>query len=119
MERLERSLAVVAPPPLSEAAAAAMCPTEGVRDLERSGRIIVLDGDLAYAMTTYDQITATALRLAAVAPLTPAALRDATGTSRKYVMAILEDLDRRAILRRTPGGHIPGPRAARSVVTAP
>ena len=42
-------------------------------------------------------------------PLTPAAYRDATGTSRKYVMAILEDLDRRAILRRTPDGHVPGP----------
>ena len=119
MQRLERSLAVVAPPPLSEAADAASCPAEGVRELERSGRIVVLDGDLAYATTTYDEISATALRLAAAAPLTPAALRDATGTSRKYVMAILEDLDRRAILRRTPGGHVPGPRAARSAVTAP
>ena len=57
-------------------------------------------------------------RLAATAPLTPALLRDATGTSRKYVMAILEDLDRRGILRRTPDGHIPGPRAARSVAAA-
>jgi hypothetical protein len=45
------------------------------------------------------------------APLTPAALRDATGTSRRYVMAILEDLDRRAVLRRTPDGHVPGSRA--------
>jgi hypothetical protein len=26
-------------------------------------------------------------------------------------MAILEDLDRRAILRRTPDGHVPGPKA--------
>ena len=50
--------------------------------------------------------------MAAVTPLTPAALRDATGTSRKYVMAILEDLDRRAILRRTPNGHVPGVRAS-------
>ena len=72
MDRLERSLAVAAPPPLSEAAAAAACPTEGVRELERSGRIVVLDGDLAYATTTYDEITATALRLATTAPLTPA-----------------------------------------------
>ena len=98
----------------SEAAATAACPTEGVRELERSGRIVVLDDDLAYATPTYDEITATALRLATTAPLTPAALRDATGTSRKYVMAILEDLDRRGILRRTPDGHVPGPRAARS-----
>ena len=27
-------------------------------------------------------------------------------------MAILEDLDRRGILRRTDAGHVPGPRAA-------
>ena len=50
-----------------------------------------------------------ALAMAARAPLTPAAFRDATGTSRKYVMAILEDLDRRGILRRTRGRPRPGP----------
>jgi hypothetical protein len=55
-----------------------------------------------------------ALELARETPLTPAAFRDATGTSRKYVLAILEDLDRRDILRRTPEGHIPGPRAPRA-----
>jgi CRP-like cAMP-binding protein len=119
MARLERSLSVASPPPLDEAASAAGCPTEGIRELERTGRIVVLDDDLAYATTTYDEITGTALRLATTAPLTPAALRDATGTSRKYVMAILEDLDRRGILRRTPAGHVQGPRAARSPVTAP
>jgi hypothetical protein len=32
-------------------------------------------------------------------------------------MAILEDLDRRAILRRTEAGHVPGPRA--STIAAP
>jgi hypothetical protein len=50
--------------------------------------------------------------MAAAGPLTPAAYRDATGTSRKFVMAILEDLDRRGVLRRTDAGHVPGPRAA-------
>jgi CRP-like cAMP-binding protein len=117
MARLEKSLRVAAPPPLNEAASAAGCPTEGIRELERTGRIEVVDDDLAYATTTYDDITGTALRLATTAPLTPAALRDATGTSRKYVMAILENLDRRGILRRTPDGHVPGARAARSAVT--
>jgi hypothetical protein len=29
------------------------------------------------------------------------------------VMALLEDLDRRGVLRRTPTGHVPGPRAPR------
>ncbi|MEO8437867.1 MAG: selenocysteine-specific translation elongation factor [Chloroflexota bacterium] len=111
MDRLEQALAVAAPPALADAARAASCPTSGIRELERAGRIVVLEPDLAYASTTYRDIAATALVLAASAALTPAALRDATGTSRKYVMAILEDLDRRGILRRTAEGHVPGPRA--------
>ena len=83
--------------------------------LERAGRIVILDADLAYAMSTYRELTARALSMAADAPLTPAAFRDATGTSRKYVMALLEDLDRRAILRRTPAGHVPGAKAPTAV----
>jgi hypothetical protein len=111
MERLETALAVPAPPPLGDAARDTGCRPEDVRALERAGRIVVLGPDLAYAMSTYRDLAATALAMAARVPLTPAAYRDATGTSRKYVMAILEDLDRRAILRRTPDGHVPGPRA--------
>jgi hypothetical protein len=117
MDRLERSLSVAAPPSLTDAAQAAGCAPAGIRRLEEDGRIVVLAPDLAYATATYERLEATALALAATAPLTPAVLRDATGTSRKYVMAILEDLDRRGILRRTPDGHRPGPRAPRSVVT--
>ena len=71
----------------------------------------MLEPDLAYAASTYRGLEAMALSLAAKVPLTPAAFRDATGTSRKYVMAILFDLDRRGVLRRTPDGHVPGPRA--------
>ncbi len=114
MDRLVTALAVVAPPPLGEAAKRAGCPPGGIRELERAARIVVLETDLAYAMPTYRDLAAVALRLAGAAPLTPAAFRDATGTSRKYVMAILEDLDRRAILRRTPAGHVPGPKAPTS-----
>jgi hypothetical protein len=49
--------------------------------------------------------------MAARGPLTPAAYRDAIGSSRKYVMAILEDLDRRELLRRTDAGHVLGRRS--------
>jgi hypothetical protein len=111
MDRLVAALASVAPPPLGEAARAAGCPPAAIRELERSGRIVLLEPDLAYALTTYRELAARALSMAAAAPLTPAAFRDATGTSRKYVMAILEDLGRRAILRRTPEGHVPGAKA--------
>ena len=118
MDRLESLLAQSAPPSLAEAARAATCPPEGVRALERAARIVVLEADLAYAMSTYRDLAARALAMAAREPLTPAAYRDATGTSRKYVMAILEDLYRRAVLQRTPAGHVPGPRAPRPAGTA-
>jgi selenocysteine-specific elongation factor len=115
MDRLERLLDGPAPPPLAESARRAGCPAAAVRALESSGRIVVIDDDLAYAARAYRALERTALGLATATPLTPAALRDATGTSRKYVMAILEDLGRRGVLRRTPEGHVPGPRAALEV----
>jgi hypothetical protein len=74
---------------------------------------VILGPDLAYAAATYQVLAARALAMAAIAPLMPAAFRDETGTSRKYVLAILEELDRSGVLRRTPDGHVPGPRAPR------
>jgi hypothetical protein len=118
MNRLEAALAVAAPPPLDDAAVAAGCPPEGVRALQAEGRIVRIGTDLAWAAGSYTRLAALALDLARTAPLTPAAFRDATGTSRRYVLAILEDLDRREILRRTPEGHIPGPRAPRPQAVA-
>ncbi len=112
MDRLVAALSVVAPPPLREAARAAGCPDAGIRLLEASNRIVRLDDDLAWSASAYADLTERALEMAAREPLTPAAFRDATGTSRKYVMVVLEDLGRRAILARTPAGHVPGSRAA-------
>ena len=112
MGRLETALDVPAPPSLAEAARATGCPPAGIRVLEDEGRLIRVADDLAWAAGSWRWLARTALDHASRAPLTPAALRDATGTSRKYVMALLEDLDRRQILLRTPGGHVPGPRAA-------
>ncbi|HEX2755881.1 MAG TPA: SelB C-terminal domain-containing protein, partial [Candidatus Limnocylindrales bacterium] len=111
MDRLVAALSTVSPPPLTSAARAAGCPPEGIRLLEQANRIVRLDDDLAWAFPAWRDLAARAIELARGGPLTPAAYRDATGTSRKYVMALLEDLDRRAILRRTPAGHVPGPRA--------
>jgi hypothetical protein len=111
MDQLERTLSVAAPPSLAEAARAAGCPPEGIRLLESTGRIVRLEDDLAWAAVTLRELEDLALRLAENAPLAPAAFRDATGTSRRYALAVIEDLDRRGILRRTPAGHVPGPRA--------
>jgi selenocysteine-specific elongation factor len=113
MARLEAALSVPAPPSLAEAATAAGCPPEGVRALQADGRIVRIGTDLAWSTATYRGLAAMALELARDGPLSPAAFRDASRTSRKYVLAILEDLDRRQILMRTPEGHVPGPRAPR------
>ncbi|CAN5842069.1 selenocysteine-specific translation elongation factor [soil metagenome] len=110
-DRLVAALDATLPPPLAGAAAEMGCTPDTVRALEREGRIVVLTDDLAWSQEAYARLRAAALDLARRGPLTPAALRDATGTSRKVVMAILEDLDRRGILRRTVAGHVPGPRA--------
>ena len=109
MDRLEAALAVAAPPSLAQAARDADCPPAGIRALEAEGRIARLQDDLAWASTTYKALVKQALAIAATGPLSPAAFRDATGTSRKYVLVILEDLDRRGLLRRTDSGHVLGP----------
>jgi selenocysteine-specific elongation factor len=116
MDRLEAALSVPAPPSLEVAAAEVGCPADGVRALQAAGRIVRLGTDLAWSTATYHQLAGVALDQARAGPLSPAAFRDATGTSRKYVLAILEDLDRRGVLTRTPEGHIPGPRAPRQEV---
>ena len=118
MDRLEAALNVRAPPDLAVAAQAAGCPPEGVRALESSGRIVRIEADLAWAAPTFQRLAAIALGIARREPLTPAALRDATGTSRRYVMPLIEDLNRRGILVRTPAGHVPGPRAPHEPETA-
>jgi selenocysteine-specific elongation factor len=111
MDRLESALDGPAPPGLAEAARSVGCPAAGIRALEAAGRIVRVEVDLAWSSPAFARLQAAALRLATPGPVTPAALRDATGTSRKYVMALLEELNRRGILARTPAGHVRGPRA--------
>jgi hypothetical protein len=111
MARLEALLDCPAPPALAEAARAVACPTAGIRALESAGRIVRVEADLAWSAPAFARLQSAALGLATSGPVTPAALRDATGTSRKYVVALLEELDRRGFLARTPGGHVRGPRA--------
>ncbi len=113
MDRLEALLDVPAPPDLSDAAGITGCPPEGIRALEKAGRIVRVGDDLAWSTSAFRALEDTAVAMARRGPLAPAALRDATGTSRRVVMPLLEDLNRRGILARTAAGHVPGPRAPR------
>jgi hypothetical protein len=113
MDRLEQALAVNAPPGLADATRSTGCPPDGVRELVASGRIVRLEPDLAYAASTFRALETLAVGMARDRPLTPAAFRDATGTSRRYVMVLLDEFGRRGLLVRTDAGHVPGPRAGR------
>jgi selenocysteine-specific elongation factor len=111
MARLESQLDVNVPPSLAEAARAAGCPPEGLRQLEASGRIVRVEDDLAWSATRYATLRDLALGMARRGPLAPAAFRDAIGGNRRVALALLEDLGRRGFLRRTDAGHVLGPRA--------
>ncbi|MGH2406803.1 MAG: selenocysteine-specific translation elongation factor [Candidatus Limnocylindrales bacterium] len=111
MERLVAALRTATPADLADAASGAGCPPEGLRALETSGRIVRLTPSLAYAAEIWADLQSMALGLAARGAVTPAELRDASGTSRKYAVAVLEELDSRGLLRRGPDGHRLGPRA--------
>ncbi|HJW21220.1 MAG TPA: selenocysteine-specific translation elongation factor [Candidatus Limnocylindrales bacterium] len=111
MARLEATLDVDVPPSLAEAARAAGCPPEGLRQLEASGRIVRVEDDLAWCAPRYGTVRDLAVAMAQRGPLAPAAFRDALGGNRRVALALLEDLGRRGILRRTDAGHVLGPRA--------
>ena len=111
LARLEAALDVDVPPSLAEAARSAGAPADGVAALQRSGRIVRVEDDLAWSASRYASLRERAVSMARRAPLPPAAFRDAIGGNRRIALALLEDLGRKGILRRTDGGHVPGPRA--------
>jgi selenocysteine-specific elongation factor len=111
MARLEAALDVNVPPSLADAAREAGCPAEGLRALESAGRIVRVEDDLAWSASRYATLRDLALDMARRGPLPPAAFRDAIGGNRRVALAVLEDLGRRGLLRRTDAGHVLGPRA--------
>ena len=58
MDRLEHALSVAAPPALAAAAREAGCSAAGIRELERAGRIVLIEPDLAYATPTFRETAA-------------------------------------------------------------
>ena len=111
MDRLVAALDTPAPGSLADAARTAGCPPDAIRELAVRGEIVRIEDDLAFSGAAWDRIEATAIGLAREGPLPPAVLRDALGSSRRYVMAILEELNRQGLLVRTPAGHVLGQRA--------
>ena len=91
-------------------------PPEGVdreelRELQRRGLVVERDG-CWFAATAVDEATLVVARLLADAPegITVAALRDALGTSRKYLLPLLHHLDANGVTRRRGDLRVAGPR---------
>ncbi len=84
-----------------------------VQVLLDSGEAVELR-ELVYSRTALDRAEErVAQALQAQGPLTVAAVRDVLGTSRKYVLPLLEYLDTRGVTRRQGEVRVPGPRLLR------
>ena len=90
-----------APPGLAAAAAAAGASPSLVRELEAGGEIVRLAPDLAVvAAALPEAVERLRAVFAAEGPLTAARAKDALGTTRKYALPLLEELDRRGHTNR-------------------
>jgi selenocysteine-specific elongation factor len=90
-----------APPRLSEAVASTGVPEAVVRQLERQGVVVRLAPDLVLAAEAIPA-AADCLRAAfGEQAFTAAQAKDTWGTTRKYAVPLLEELDRRALTRRS------------------
>ena len=82
-----------------------------VRELVRQGLVVERDG-VYFAPGAVDQAVQTVARLLAESPegVTVSAIREALGTSRKYLLPLLAHMDAGGITRRRGDLRIPGPR---------
>ncbi len=82
-----------------------------LRELVRRGHVVTRDGMYFHA-DTIDAAAALAAQLLSSSPsgFTVAAFRDATATSRKFVLPLVAELDARGVTRRRDDLRIAGPR---------
>lgn len=85
-----------------------------VRALARAGAVIELDG-VVFATSALDEARDRIARVVVEREaVTIAELRDVLGTSRKYILPIVNRMDAEGVTRRRGDVRIPGPRALRS-----
>jgi selenocysteine-specific elongation factor len=85
-----------------------------VRALARAGAVIELDG-VVFATSALDEARERIARVVVEREaVTIADLRDLLGTSRKYILPIVNRMDAEGVTRRRGDLRIPGPRAHRS-----
>ena len=82
-----------------------------MRELARRGHVVQCDGVVFHTLTI-DEAGRVAARLLDESPdgFTVAQFRDATGASRKFVLPLVSELDKRGVTRRREDVRIAGPR---------
>lgn len=76
-----------------------------LRQAVQDGRLAAVEPDRFYARTALTEFEAVLRDMAAAGPLTPAAIRDRLGVTRKFLIPLLEWADREGITVRTPEGR--------------
>jgi selenocysteine-specific elongation factor len=71
-----------------------------LRFASQDGRVIAVERDRYFSPFHLSQFLATLRDLASAGPLTPPAIRERTGLSRKYLIPLLEYADRAGVTRR-------------------
>jgi selenocysteine-specific elongation factor len=81
-----------------------------LKGLEKEGAVLPVEADRWYGAETFAGILAAlGQALDATTPVSPSALREVVGVSRKYLMPLLEFCDRRGYTRRQGDGRVRGP----------
>jgi selenocysteine-specific elongation factor len=113
VERLVSLLASagLAPPSVAELESAhgIQGAAEALRLAARSGRVVAVERDRYFAESALAEFTAALARVAAAGPITPAAVREATGATRKYLIPLLEWSDRAGFTIRRGEARVAGP----------
>jgi selenocysteine-specific elongation factor len=90
-----------APPGLADAAASAGASRPLLAEMESAGQLVRLAGDIAMTSAAVERAAVLLRDAAAEGPLTASQARQILGTSRKYILPLLEELDRRGVTRRS------------------
>lgn len=104
------------PPTVAELEAELRAPgtADALRLAARNGRVVAVERDRYYGQPALATFTRTLADLAARGTITPPAVRDALGISRKYLIPLLEWADRTGLTARDGdvrrgGPRLPGP----------
>ena len=95
------------PPPLTRVVKSSNTSKNTVAALVDTGRIVMLDRDIAISHRTFVKWLTEVRRIGATgSPFTIREVRDGLGTSRKFALAFLEHLDGRSLTRRVGDARV-------------